>query len=91
MPDIQSLREEINQIDAQITDAFIRRMNTALEVAKYKLENGLPVYDPDREQEVVAKALAQCPPELTMYAERLYHTLFDVSRSYQRRFFVRET
>jgi len=90
MPDIQAFREEINLIDTQIADAFQRRMNTALEIAKYKQENGLPVFNLEREQEVMARVLAQCPPELTMYAERLYQTLFDVSRSYQQRFVDRE-
>jgi len=91
MPDIHSLREEINRTDIQITEAFIRRMNTALEIAKYKQANGLPVHDPIREREVRACAVEQCPPELRIHVELLYNTLFDVSRSYQQCYLSHDT
>ena len=43
--DIQELRKQINQIDAQLVKTFEDRMHVALEIAKYKKENGLPVFD----------------------------------------------
>lgn len=88
--EIDSLREEINQIDKQLTDAFEGRMRLALEIAKYKKENDLPVLDPAREREVVNRAVERTSPEIGMYTKLLYNTLFDLSRSYQERLLAGE-
>ena len=86
MRDMETLREEINQIDDQLTDAFQRRMNVALEIAKVKQENHLPVLNPERERAVLKHVTEKCEPEMMMYVKLLYNTLFDVSRSYQQRY-----
>ena len=41
--DLQVLREQIDQCDDTISRAIVRRMETALELARYKKESGLPV------------------------------------------------
>ena len=91
MRDIQNLREEIDQIDTEIVRAFQRRMDVALDIAKYKQENGLPVFNPGREREVINRVAENCAPEMVMYAKLLYNTLFDVSRSYQQRYLTPKT
>ncbi len=88
--DIKDLRAEIDQIDSELTSAFQRRMRVALEVAQYKKEKGLPVFDPAREREVVSRVAEGCEEDLRMYAKMLYNTLFDVSRSYQQRYLTKE-
>ena len=50
---LEQLRDKIDDIDTQITDLFKQRMETALEVAKYKKENGVPVLNNTREKEVI--------------------------------------
>lgn len=83
MMDIQELRKQINQIDEQLVKSFEDRMHVALEIAKYKKDNHLPVFDPAREREVLNKQTAAVGKDLTMYVKLLYNTLFDLSRSYQ--------
>lgn len=84
--DIQELRRQINIIDEQLVQNFDARMKVALEIAKYKKQNGLPVFDPARERAVLDKQTAAVSEDMAMYVKLLYNTLFDLSRSYQQRY-----
>ena len=84
--DINESREKINQIDDQLIHLFEQRMEAALEIARYKQQNHLPVYDPARERQVLLRQTAAVPPQLSASARVLYSTLFDLSRSYQHRY-----
>lgn len=81
--DIQKLREEINQIDTQLVELFIKRMDTAANIAKYKLENQLPVFDSRRERDVLNRIAELAGEKMEPYTNRLFNTLFDLSRAYQ--------
>lgn len=83
--DIKDARKKIDEIDGQIIKLFIERMNTAAEVAEYKKQNGKAVFDPAREREIINRVTAEATPELESYAKTLYLTLFDISRSYQKK------
>ncbi len=83
--DIKDLRNEIDSIDAQLTELFSKRMKTAAQIAKYKQENNLPVFNREREREVLNSVTANVPEEFEVYTKTLYQTVFDLSRSYQRR------
>ena len=89
--DIQELRQQINDIDAQLVKNFDDRMRVALDIAKYKKENGLPVFDPARERDVLNKQTAAVGEEMSMYVKLLYNTLFDLSRSYQQCYMSQST
>ena len=85
MSDLQEARKRINEIDAQMAHLFEERMDAVAKVADYKLKRGLPVYDKDREKEVLDKNTAY----LTKDEYQPYYTLFqqsvmDVSKNYQR-------
>lgn len=83
--EIQKLRNEIDAIDSELVRLFEKRMETAAGIAEYKMTNGLPISDQSREREVINKVTADVKPEFSGYAKVLYQTLFDVSRSYQRK------
>ena len=51
--DMNELREQINQIDEELVKLFSQRMQVARNIAQYKQENNLPVYDPERERQVL--------------------------------------
>ena len=53
MEDIAKLREEIDRIDEAIIDLLKKRMELVDEISRIKRERGLPVYDGEREREVV--------------------------------------
>ena len=82
--DITDARNEIDKVDTELTALFVRRMELAREIGKYKKENGLPVFDKTREREVLNKACDRAGSEFESYISILYTTLFDVSRSYQK-------
>jgi len=89
--DIQELRGRINAIDEQLVKCFDERMKVALEIAEYKKENGLPVFDPARERDVLNKQTAAVSEEMATYVKLLYNTIFDISRSYQQRHMTSRT
>jgi len=89
--DIHQLRKQINEIDAQLVRLFDERMHVALQIAKYKKENALPVFDPAREKEVLSRQAAAVAEELAPYVRTLYHTLFELSRSYQQQYINQNT
>ncbi len=78
-------REIINEQDAIILEAFEKRMAAAKQVVRNKMEQGMPIYVPQREQEILERVARQAPEELAEYAVELYRKLMEVSRSYQNR------
>lgn len=89
--ELSELREQINQLDDTLSDAFLQRMEVALEIAQYKKEHKLPVYVPERERAVVNRLVEKCPDEMKLPMKTLYNTVFDLSRSYQRRHMYQNT
>jgi len=55
MSDLNQARKDINEIDAQLADLFCRRMDAVRSVAEYKKQNGIPVEDLSREEEVIKR------------------------------------
>ena len=83
--EISQLRANIDKIDGELTSLFQKRMETAAEIAKYKQENSLPVFDRERERDILNAVTAGVPEELQGYTKTLYQTIFDLSRSYQKK------
>ena len=82
---LDNIRNEIDNIDSQIAQLFKKRMEAAKSVAEYKRENNIPVFNSEREREIVNKITNEMPDELETYAKTLWQTMFDMSRSYQRK------
>lgn len=55
MNKLDLLRDEIEEIDNQLRELFIKRMDISKLVGKYKVENNLPVLDNAREKELLLK------------------------------------
>ena len=72
MKDLETLRTEIDEIDRELVRLFEARMNVVLNVAAYKLENGLPILNAGREQQVLDKCCALL--ENKGYSGALCHT-----------------
>lgn len=83
--DLERAREAIDRIDNEMVKLFEERMKAVAEVAKFKKENNLPIYNGKREREVLDKVASKVSPDLALYARVLYNTLFSVSRAYQAR------
>lgn len=80
---LDELRHEINDIDEKLVELFVKRMNVALDVANYKKENGIAVFDGGRERAVLNRVSSLAGEEFGEYADLLYRTVMDLSRRYQ--------
>jgi chorismate mutase/prephenate dehydratase len=56
--DLDSIREEIDKIDQELLERLNKRVQLAQQVGHYKLERGMEVYVPSREEEVFGKLTA---------------------------------
>lgn len=86
MADLDDYRVRIDEIDKEITKLFEERMNVVLNVAKYKMDNNLPIFNKGREDEVIEKNIGYL--ENKDYAGELkefYNDLMEVSRHLQDR------
>ncbi len=81
--ELEQLRDEINQVDQQLVELFVKRMNISAQVADYKKANHLPIYVPAREREILQSVAEQAGPDMANYTRVLYSMLFELSRSYQ--------
>ncbi len=81
--DMKEIREKIDALDDKIKEAFTERMALCADMAEYKKENGLPVFFPAREREIVARLTSDMDSSMATYTKVLYNTLFEVSRSHQ--------
>ena len=81
--ELNELRNEINQIDEEILRLFLRRMDLAEQVADYKRAHDLPIYQPQREREILKKAADAAGPEKGGYARVLFSMLLELSKSSQ--------
>ncbi len=81
--DMKDFREQIDKADDRLIHSFIDRMQTSADIARFKHENKIPIFDSERERHKIASILEQTPQELKSYASALYHQLFDLSRNYQ--------
>ncbi len=80
---LDELRHEINDIDEKLVELFVKRMDVALDVANYKKENGIAVFDGGRERAVLDRVSSLAGGEFGEYADLLYRTVMDLSRRYQ--------
>ena len=56
--DLKDIRAEIDEIDSQLVELLLRRMNCSEEVAIYKAENNMPIFNNEREQQIIDKVTA---------------------------------
>jgi chorismate mutase len=58
-PVLASYRERISAADDDVLAAVNHRLQLVAELHAHKRANGLPLFDPAREQDVVARAIAR--------------------------------
>ncbi len=80
---LEAQRKRIDEIDGQILKLFCERMETVEEVARIKLENAMPVLQPEREKDIIKRRGNEASPKMKEYAEELFAALMAISRSYQ--------
>ncbi|MBQ0083812.1 MAG: 3-dehydroquinate synthase [Clostridiales bacterium] len=85
MNELEKAREIINDTDKKTLELFCKRMDAAKQVALFKKQNALPIFDKSREEEVISRNLKLVDnPEYTIYCKQLLQTQMDISKSYQK-------
>lgn len=85
MKNLDDIRKEINEVDDQLLDIIIRRLNLSKEVGEYKLANNLPIVDRSRELWILDHMTEGKAPDLIVPLRETYESLFRVSRRRQAR------
>lgn len=84
MDKLDKARQSINEIDREMAGLFEQRMQAVKEVAAYKKEHALPIFDAERENELIRRNASY----IKDYSVRSYYTRFlqeeiALSRQYQ--------
>lgn len=83
--ELETARERINQLDAELARLFEERMAAVNQVVAYKAAHDLPVLDTERERQVLTKNLARLQnQELAPYFRQFLQSFMDISKDYQR-------
>ena len=83
--DLGEIRKRIDQIDRKLVELIEERLEIVKEVALYKKENNMKIFDRKREKEVIDKNLSNVKnEELKHYIEIILKDIMDSSKEYQK-------
>lgn len=81
--ELTDFRRELDDIDAELVEVFLRRMDVSTRIARFKAQNARPIYDREREIEKLAQVCALAGAEYAEYAKLLYLRVLELSRARQ--------
>jgi chorismate mutase-like protein len=85
MSPLSDWRRRIDEIDRKLVELLNERSQCALEIGKLKQAQNLPLYQPEREREVLENAERANPGPLSDAAiRRLFERIIDEARSAER-------
>ena len=86
MDKLENARRKINDIDSQMASLFCERMQAVEDVAEYKRQHALPIFDQSREAQIIKKNSQNVSdPTLREYYVNFIQRVMEISRSYQAR------
>ena len=78
---VRQLREQISDNDRAIIDGINQRLKLVATLKRYKEANGIPLVDPDREEQMVRYLLrANSGPLSSDELERIYRELLELTK-----------
>ena len=82
---IEDWRRKIDEIDRKLVELLNERSHCVVEIGRLKKSDGTPLYQPDREREVLASAeRANQGPLSEAAIRRLFERILDEARSVER-------
>ncbi|MCD7731390.1 MAG: chorismate mutase [Oscillospiraceae bacterium] len=81
--DLSELRGQIDRIDAEILELFVKRMEVCRQVGEFKRVNKIPVMQGNREQEVIERIVGNSPNEYKDVSALFFQNIMDISKSLQ--------
>ena len=86
MNELEKARKQIDEIDEKMAKLFCERMDASRQVAMYKKDHGLRVFDPVREEAVMKKSVTRIEDEeLRGYFVNFVRANMEISKAYQAR------
>lgn len=84
MDKLEKARAIINEVDARMAELFCQRMEASRLVAEHKQQHGLPVFDAQREAQVIERNSAMIEDEeIRSYYVNFLKSTMKLSRQYQ--------
>lgn len=85
MANLKDFREEIDKIDKNIINLLLERVEVVKDVAQYKKKHDLPIYNPEREAELLQSRtkMAQDRGLDKEYIEKIFILLMEYSKYVQ--------
>lgn len=81
--ELEKLRSQIDSTDNKIVELLKNRMSLSAAVAGVKAREGLPVYVPEREAQLLRRIEMCSGEELAPYIRAVYSAILSASREYQ--------
>jgi chorismate mutase len=82
---LQESRSKIDELDRQLVELLNRRTRIVEDIGEAKEASGLPIYEPNREEDVFRNVFSHNQGPLTAEALRgIYERIIDEMRSLQR-------
>ena len=79
--ELQRYRSAIDRIDRRMTGLLKKRFALVKRIGRFKRGRGLPVLQPEREEEILDAVSRSAPErELKEYLRAVYRALFEASR-----------
>lgn len=83
--DIETIRNEIDEIDKQILDLFISRMDLCKKIAKIKKDNNQSITSLERESNILSR-VAEYSKEYSNEALILFKDIIAISKNIQKEY-----
>ena len=80
--DLLELRNEIDKLDDELIPLLLKRMDISRQVAEYKVQNGIPVLNEQRELEILEDVASKCG-EQGEVIKTVFSVIMDASRALQ--------
>ncbi|MEA2082083.1 MAG: prephenate dehydratase [Elusimicrobiota bacterium] len=84
MKKIEVIREKIDKVDSALIRALLKRIELAKEIAAYKKTRDETVYRPEREEQILKKALAKLTGTAAAVTEEVMRTVISSCRNLQK-------
>ena len=89
MPDLTTLRQDIDQLNRELEHLLIKRFALVKQVAAHKARTQQPVCDPQREAAILAQ-LGQSTPESQPALQAIFQTIMAQSRTLEQTLLTKE-
>ena len=82
---IEELRKKIDELDDKIAELYLERQRTVREIGEEKARTHAAMLAPAREKKISARVTKHADDEQKIYLKRVFETILETSRAYQRR------